>query len=342
MATISDVARRAQVSRTTVSRVLNQPEAVAEDKRTRVLSAIDELGYRPNVSARNLRRGAFDTLALCVGDISQPFHGHLTKAVQKAAEKHGFSVLLYDLDNRPDRLIGFLQGLPHRGVDGVLIATADDLAAPSVRAAIGSALEAGVIVISTGTAVDDPAVPAIACDHRAMGAEATAHLLDQDMWPVAFLGGHRTSALSAQLRAGHLAACRRAGRVAQKWMYLTGGFRSEPSRVAVLELLQERPETRAIVVANAPMAVGAMRAATELGLRVPEDLAVVCCEDVDLATYIRPPLTAVSLDLDDLGSQAVDTLIAVLTGEKVAKSVQLPHRLVVRGSSIARAEPAPG
>lgn len=334
MATISDVARRAQVSRTTVSRVLNSPEAVAEDKRVRVLTAIDELGYRPNVSARNLRRGAFDTLALCVGDVSQPFHGHLTKAVQRAAEKHGYSVLLYDLDNRSDRLVSFLHGLPHRGVDGVLIATADDLAAPAVRAAIGSALEAGVIVISTGTSVDDPAVPAIACDHTAMGTEATRHLLDKDLWPVAFLGGHQNSALSTQLRAGYLAACRRAGRVAQSWMYVTGSFQSEPARRSVKRLLQSRPDVRALVAANAPMAIGAMRAAEELGLSIPDDLAVVCCEDVELSTYIRPSMTAIALDLDDLGSRAVDTLVAVLAGDKVDKVVRIPHRLVVRDSSL--------
>ncbi|MER7397705.1 LacI family DNA-binding transcriptional regulator [Streptomyces sp. NPDC000151] len=337
MATISDVARRAGVSRTTVSRVLNHPETVAEEKRARVLAAIEELGYRPNVSARNLRRGAFGVLALCVGDVSQPFHGQLTKAVQKAAEKHGYSVLLYDLDNRSDRLTAFLEGLPHRGVDGVLIATADDLTAPAVRSAIGAVLEAGVFVVSTGTAVDDSAVPAIVSDNTAMGAEATRHLLDQDLWPVAFLGGRRSSTLSAELRAGYLTACRRAGRAPQNWMYLSGAFQSEPARRAVVRLLQERPEVRALVAANAPMAVGAMRAAGELGLRIPEDLAVVCCEDVELSMYTSPPLTAVALDLEELGGRAVDTLVAVLAGEKADRATRIPHHLVVRESSLTGA-----
>ncbi|MFB7915974.1 LacI family DNA-binding transcriptional regulator [Streptomyces sp. NPDC056061] len=185
--------------------------------------------------------------------------------------------------------------------------------------------------------LDDPAVAAIACDHQAVGTDATRHLLSQDMWPVAFLGGRRTSALSARLGAGYLAACRRAGRVPQKWMYITGDYQTEPARAAVTRLLTERPHTRALVAANAPMALGAISAAADLGRRIPEDLAVVCCEDVHLLTHIRPAITAVALDLDELGSQAVGTLTSVLAGEKVDATRQLPYRLVVRESSIPHA-----
>ncbi|MEV5542141.1 LacI family DNA-binding transcriptional regulator [Saccharopolyspora shandongensis] len=338
MPKISDVARLAGVSPATVSRVLNHPDMVTQDKRDQVLAAMRELEYRPNAVARNLRRGHFDTLALLVGDVSQPFHARLAKAVESAAEEHGYNVVLCDLDHRQDRLIRFLETLPSRAVDGAIIATADTLDVDPVREAIAAALDQGFVVVSAALPLPGLDVPAVVTDHQLAADQATQHLLAQDRWPLVFLGGSRTSAISRLLRSGFQAACRRAGRQPDRRWIISGNFRHDKAHLALGELLDRGPEIRGVVAANTPIALGAMRALSEHGLSIPRDVGIVSCEDVPLADYLRPALTSISIDLDDLGRRTVDTLTTAVAGRTVPHLTHLPHRLVIRDSSVNPAE----
>ncbi|KUL55382.1 hypothetical protein ADL22_00340 [Streptomyces sp. NRRL F-4489] len=333
MATISDVARAAGVSPATVSRVLNHPDIVVAEKRNRVLAAVARLNYQPSSAARGLRSGTFDTLALLVGDISQPFHGRLAKAIEQAAEAKGYSVLLCDLDHRTDRLLGFLASLPKRGVDGILLATADDLDTPPVRDALAHLLEQGVAAVSTSQRLPGLSVPAMVMDYAAAAREATAHLLDRGRWPVACLSGNASSAYSRQILAGYRAACRAAGRRVPRRMVLDGDFQAGPARRAMADVLASGTKPEAVLAANVPMALGALRAAADSGLSVPGDLAVISCEDVPMAEYLRPSLSAVGTDLDTYGRQAVELLVAAIEGETVAPVAPMPYTLRVRDSS---------
>ncbi|GAA3144198.1 DNA-binding LacI/PurR family transcriptional regulator [Kribbella aluminosa] len=333
MATISDVARAAGVSPSTVSRVLNQPEAVVVAKRDRVFAAIAELDYRPSSAARNLRRGSFDTLALLVGDISQPFHGALAKSVQRAADEHGYSLLLCDLDHSRDRLIGLLHSLPKRGVDGVIIATADNLNVQPVRGALSELLDQGVAVVCGSQNIRSLGVPALVTDRVAVARDATAHLLTQGLWPIVFLGGGPGSALTRDARKGYEQACRTAGRSDDELCVINGDYRAEAAEQSVGTLLDNGVRPAGIVADNTPMALGAARALTERGLTIPADVAIVSCEDVPLGAYLQPPLSSVRTDLEDYGRRIVDVLISAIAGQDVPARTLVPHHLVVRGSS---------
>lgn len=335
MATISEVARAAGVSPSTVSRVLNQPEAVIVEKRDRVYAAIAALDYRPSSAARNLRRGSFDTLALLVGDISQPFHGSLAKSVQRAADEQGYSVLLCDLDHSSDRLIGFLQSLPKRGVDGVIIATADNLNVQPVRGALAELLSQGVAAVCGSQSIRSLDVPAVVTDRVAVARDATAHLLEQERWPLVFVGGGQTSALTREARKGFEQACRAAGRQPHDLHVLDGDYRAGAAEQAVNRLLDDQVVPQGIVADNTPMALGAARAITSRGLTIPRDVAIVSCEDVPLGGFLQPPLTSISTDLDEYGRRIVDVLVSAIAGRDVPARTLIPHGLVIRGSSVA-------
>ena len=335
MTTISDVARAAGVSPATVSRVLNQPDTVVADKRQRVLAAIAELDYQPSAAARGLRRGTFQTLALLVGDIAQPFHGRLAKAVQRAAETKGYSVLLGDLDHQHSRLVTLLRSLPARGVDGVIIATADNLDVAPVRSALTELGRRGISVVTASQRIPSLNVPAITSDYSAAAYDATTHLLNQGRWPIAFLGGGRSSMLSHELRDGYEAACRAANHDPDPTLILDGRFDPELAARVTAVLFDQGIPLQGLVALNIPMALGAMSTATDHGLAIPDQLAVVVCEDVPLASHYRPTLTSISIDFDALARHAVDALTPTAPSGDIPTLTLMPHRLIVRQSSAA-------
>ncbi|TCC36249.1 LacI family DNA-binding transcriptional regulator [Kribbella speibonae] len=333
MATISDVARRAGVSASTVSRVLNQPEAVIAAKRDRVQAAIAELDYRPSSAARNLRRGSFDTLALLVGDISQPFHASLAKSVQRAADEHGYSVLLCDLDHSRERLISLLHSLPKRGVDGIIIATADNVNVQPVRGALGELLSQGVAAVCGSQSIRSLDIPALLTNRVAVARDATAHLLEQGRWPVVFLGGGAGTALTREASKGYEQACRAAGRTVDELHTVDGDYRAEAAEKSFAELLDSGVRPQGVVADNTPMALGAARALAARGLTIPADVAMVSCEDVPLGEYLQPPLSSIRTDMADYGRRIVNVLITAVAGGEVPARTLIPHELVVRGSS---------
>jgi DNA-binding LacI/PurR family transcriptional regulator len=336
MPTIQDVAKAAGVSPSTVSRVLNHPDIVVEEKRSRVLEAIARLGFEPSAPARYLRMGASNAISLLVGDISQPFHGRLAKAVEAAAEEVSLSVMLGDLDHREDRLTSFLRSARKRGVAGVIVATADDLNGPAVRSLIEEITKSGIPVVTTTQRVDLASVPAVTFDYAAVGRDAVDHLADQGRIQLAMLGGGTGSWYSRDLERGIRDAVQLRG---LSLAVLDGGFRHEPSRAAVARLAENRSATRpdALICANTPMALGAIRALADHGLEVPGDVAIVVCEEVPESPYLVPSLTSVDADVDELGRTAVRLLTQLLGGEDAPGMTELAHRLVIRESS----QPAP-
>lgn len=331
MPTIQDVAREAGVSASTVSRVLNHPDIVAEEKRERVREAIARLGFEPSAPARYLRMGASNAISLLVGDISQPFHGRLAKTVEAAAEEMDLSVMLGDLDHREDRLVSFLRSARKRGVAGVILATADDLSLPTVKALIDEISTSGIPVVTTTQRVDLEGVPSVTSDYAAVGRDAVDHLAAQGRRRLVMLGGGTGSWYSRELGAGTHSAAQRHG---ISLTMLDGGFRHEPARSAIAALAGSEDVPDGIICANAPMALGALRALQDRGLEVPRDVSVIVCEDVPDNPYLVPSLTSVDADLDLLGRTAVDLLIRLLQGEETPATTRLPHRLIVRESSL--------
>jgi LacI family transcriptional regulator len=341
-ATITDVARRANVSTATVSRVLSGGGAARDETRERVLAAARELGYRPSGVARSLRQRATRTLGLIVTDIENPFFPELVRTVEDAAREQGYAILLCNASDDPEREAGYLDLLVDRWVDGVVIA-ASNLGVRHREWLLAAPLPI-VLVNSVDRAID---LPTIASDSVLGGGLATEHLID--------LGHRRFGILTAGPRnldapdrmAGARSALQAAGiptadaHVAIEEPTVAGGQR------AAAAILAGDPAVTALVAYNDLMAIGAMRAVRAGKRRVPDDVSVVGFDDVDLAAFVDPPLTTIAQSTAEMGRWAVDQLTRRLgrpstsagsngRGEDApepAAHVVLPVRLVVRGST---------
>ena len=342
--TIGDVALKAQVSTATVSRVLAGHGRARPETRDRVFEAARELGYRPSGVARSLRQRATRTLGLIVTDIENPFFPQLVRAVEDAARDLGYAILLCNAADDPERESGYLDLLVDRWVDGVVIA-ASSLGGRH-REWLADARLPIVLVNST-----DPEIglSSIASDNRAGGALAAVHLAE--------LGHERFGLITAPPRnvdatdrlAGAREALRAAGIDGDRVLVATDDASVVGGERAATEILDRDRRVTALVAYNDLMAVGAMRAVRAAGLRIPSDVSVVGFDNVDLATYVDPPLTTIAQATSQMGHWAVTQLASELAdrataraagggepsgpGDGAANHVILPVWLAVRGST---------
>lgn len=310
-ATILDVARRAGVSRTTVSRVLNEPDRVSRDILERVRTAARELDYVPSSVARSLRSGKTGTIALLVGDISQPFHGALAKAVAHAADERGKAVVLGDLEHSDERLIEALARAPRQGIDGIIIATGDDLSNPAVSAAVRAIVDQGIPVVTSATIPPGTGALELVADYPAIADRATSELLASGRRRVALLVGDRRGSYAAGLERGYREAVARAG---AEPLIADGRYDFARSVAEVSALLAGPEPADGVVAATTPMALAVLRAVEAQGLSVPDDVALIACEDVLLAQQVRPALTTVYVDPVANGAELVRVLSEAIDG----------------------------
>jgi len=342
--TIADVARRAQVSTATVSRVLAGRGRARPETRDRVFAAARELGYRPSGVARSLRQRATRTLGLIVTDIENPFFPQLVRAVEDAAHDLGYAILLCNAADDPEREAGYLDLLVDRWVDGVVIA-ASNLGGRH-REWLADAPLPIVLVNSTDHEIG---LSTISSDNRAGGALAARHLAELGHRRLGLIGAPPRNVDGPDRLAGARDALRAAGiddrtiHVAAEDAGVTGGQR------AAVEILATDPTVTGLVAYNDLMAIGAMRAVRAGGRRIPDDVSITGFDDVDLAAFVDPPLTTIAQSTAEMGRWAVDQLMRILghspadadaSGRPAGPSdleppahVVLPVRLVVRGST---------
>ncbi len=337
-ATIADVARRASVSTATVSRVLAGLGRASPETQERVLAAARSLDYRPSAVARALKRRSTLTFGLIVTDIENPYFPELVRAVEDAARAEGYSVLLCNADDDSERETFYLDLLSERRVDGMIIAASNLGARHSEW--LASAPLPVVLVNTSAPGVD---LPSIASDNRDGGRQAADHLLAFGHRRFGYLMPPPRNADGPERLAGVRDALDAAGLdpdaiVVTSSAPLVGG-----GEAAALELLDQAPDTSAVIAYNDLMAIGAMRALRQRGRRIPDDVSVVGFDDVALSAYVDPPLTTIAQATPEMGRWAVEQLLRLVkgrdeeaaSGNGVARvaSVSVPVRLQARGSS---------
>jgi LacI family transcriptional regulator len=330
-ATIADVAEKAGVSTATVSRVLAGVGRARPETQARVLEAARELDYRPSEVARSLKRRSTQTLGLIITDIENPYFPELVRAVEDAARAAGFSVLLCNAADDPEREASYLDLLVDRRVDGLIIA------ASSLGVRQGEWLTAPPIpVVLVNTAAPDADLPTIMSDNEGGGRVATEHLLALGHRRFGYLMPPPRNVDAPARLAGVRRALDAAGVSRDVLTVAPGEALVGGGEAAAYDLLDRAPETTAIVAYNDLMAIGALRALRRRGRRVPADTSVVGFDDVPVAAYVDPPLTTISQRTEEMGRWAVTRLI----GENGTgpPSVRLPVDLQVREST----GPAPG
>lgn len=339
-----EVARRAGVSRRTVSNVVNGFPLVSEQTRARVQRVIDELGYQPNNAARNLRSGRTGMIALVL-PLNVPYFAELTEYVVEEARQRSYVVIIDRTDGDPVRERELIVRSDNASLfDGMIFSPAGLGETELVRRRPTSP------VVLLGQRIPGGPFDHVMIDNVAAARAATEHLLGIGRRRIALIGrqGERTTDIAYDRADGYRRALRDAGlQVDPELEVVAAGFRRESGARAMTELLGMRTPPDAVFCYNDPLALGAIRTIRERGLRVPEDIAVVGFDDSEDGQYALPSLTTISQDKEQIARYAVELLVARLegdTGEPVTRYAD--WRLVCRESTLGyegetpRPEPA--
>jgi DNA-binding LacI/PurR family transcriptional regulator len=327
-----EVAGRAGVSPATVSRVLNGHDNVREDYRARVLQAVAELDYRPNRLARNLRRQRADMIGVVVSDIENPHFSESVRAVEDAAYRHGYRVLLCNTDETPDKQRAYLQMLAQERVLGVILSPSDP-----ASDGIAELLDLGIPVVALDRQVTDERADTVVADNVAAARIATEHLVAAGHRRVGLIAGSPGVETGSERLRGYTSGMRAAG---LEPMVASGRFRMEEGRTATHELLADESPPTALVAGNNLTAVGALQALREAGLAVPREVGLVAVDDPFWAELTNPPLTTVAQPVRAMAHKAMSFLLERIEGRRAGSRREVfPVELRQRSScGVPRAE----
>jgi LacI family transcriptional regulator len=341
MTNIQELAEKTGVSVATVSRALNGSSEVSEATRERILALAQELDYTPSAAARTLvrRRSHVVGVILETGaghpDLLHPFFQEVLVGLQHGAGERGYDLLLFATDEPGSGFGGrhsYARRAGHHGVGGV-VAMGFDRSHPEMRKLIA----AGIPCIAVDSDLGGPRCGFVMSENREGAAQAVAHLRELGHERIATIAGPLGTRPGADRLAGYREMLERLGIEVREEYVREGDFYDESGYEATKQLLALEAPPTAIFAASDLMAAGALRAAHELGVRVPDELAVVGFDDIALAALIQPALTTVRQDMEALGRAAAEGLIRMIE-DADAPPVQayVPPRLVVRASSGAR------
>lgn len=329
MSTISQVARRAGVSSTTVSHVLNNTRFVSQETRQRVLAACAELGYQPNALARSLRRGETHTLGLVLPDSANPFFAEIGRAIEEAAFGQNYSVILCNTEGNPTVEELYITVLVQKHVDGIIFVSTGEK-----TEAFQSLLNSGLPAVLVDRDIPELNLDAVLVDNIQGGKLAAEHLVRLGHRRIACITGPSHLTPSALRKVGFEQALFEAGYPLDPALTLPGDFHPDSGYQATRTLLQFSKPPSAIFVSNDLMAIGVLNAAQELGCRVPEDISVVGFDDIELASFTVPPLTTLAQPKKDIGRMAIDLLLRRIRERDLpAQRELLPMTLITRKSS---------
>ncbi|WP_338464090.1 ribose operon transcriptional repressor RbsR [Franconibacter daqui] len=330
MATMKDVARLAGVSTSTVSHVINNDRFVSEAIREKVEAAIQSLNYAPSALARSLKINQTRTIGMLITASSNPFFSELVRGVERSCFERGYSLVLCNTDGDEQRMNRNLETLLQKRVDGLLLlCTETHQPSPEIMRRY-------------------PAIPTVMMDWAPFGGEgdliqdnsllggdiATQYLIDKGYTRIACITGPLDKT-PARLRVeGYRNAMARAGLTVKEGYEVNADFEFRGGFDAMQALLALREPPQAVFMSNDAMAVGAYQALYQAGLRIPQDMALVGYDDIELARYMTPPLTTIHQPKDELGELAIDVLIHRMAQPDLQQQrLQLTPELEERGSA---------
>ncbi|MCS1350112.1 catabolite control protein A [Mechercharimyces sp. CAU 1602] len=331
--TIYDVAREANVSMATVSRVVNGNPNVKPTTRKKVLETIRTLGYRPNAVARGLASKRTTTVGVVIPDISRSFFSEITRGIEDIANMYHYNIILCNSDLKKDKELQLIEALLEKQVDGLLF-MGSEVTDDHRDIFTGSQ----VPIVLAATQDEKNGWPSVNIDHRIAAQEATELLLAEGHEQVAIIGGPLTESTSGMPRyQGYREALAQSQLPFVESLVRIGQYDYASGWEAMNSLLDAHPELSAAFVANDEMAVGAIHAVQDRGGKVPEDVSVIGFNNTPLSSQVRPRLSTVAVPMYDIGAVAMRLLTKFMNDEEVIeKQVILPHRLEMRESTLTK------
>ncbi len=326
---MKDVARVAGVSTSTVSHVINNDRFVSEAIREKVEAAVKSLNYAPSALARSLKLNQTRTIGMLITASTNPFYSELVRGVERSCFERGYSLVLCNTEGDEQRMNRNLETLMQKRVDGLLLlCTETHQPSPEIMQRYPS-----VPTVMMDWAPFDGTSDLIQDNSLLGGDMATQHLIDKGHTRIACITGPLDKTPARLRLEGFLVAMDRAGLPVPDGYQITGDFEFSGGFEAMQSLLAQKDRPQAVFIGNDAMAVGAYQALYQAGLRVPDDIAVVGYDDIELAQYMTPPLTTIHQPKDELGELAIDVLIHRIAQPALQpQKLQLTPVLMERGS----------
>jgi LacI family transcriptional regulator len=327
--TITDVAARAGVSKTTVSRVLNGKGELDAATAARVRQVIDELGYVRSAGAVGLARGRTRVIGMLVPSLTWPWMGEVLQGTVDVVESAGYGLLLFTCNRGDESMQQFASQVSAKAFDGLLVVEPE-----GTLDYITGLHDQGLPVILIDDRGHRPLFPSVATTNRAGGEAAAQHLLSLGRRRPAVVTGEDRFGCTRERLVGFRSRFAEAGCPVDPALVVAGDFMFEGGRSAVSGLLESGADFDAVFAHNDISAAGALKALGEAGLRVPEDVAVIGFDDIPLAQHTNPPLSTVRQPMRGMGEAAARLLIAYFEGSALPEEPYIvPTELVVRGST---------
>lgn len=326
--TIKDIAEKAGVSITTVSKIINKKDDDISDKtKNKVLKIIDEYNYIPSALATGLVTKKTNTIGLLVPDISNAFFAELARGVEDGANCEGYNVILCNTDDDSEKEIQYLNVLKAKHVDGIVFLSA----ALSNHSAIKELNRKGFPVIVLDRAFDDENVMAVYLDNIAGGYIAAKHLIEFGHEKIGCITGPLKTKLAGQRLEGYKNALNEMQIKFDESLIYEGNFKTKSGEKGAKELL--KVGVSAIFACNDMMAYGVYKAVQEEGLSIPEDVSIIGFDDIFMSEILLPPLTSVKQPTYEMGIMSAAMLIKKIKGEKLEQiKIEYKPTLSVRKS----------
>jgi LacI family transcriptional regulator, galactose operon repressor len=330
--TLEDIARQAGVSRSTVSRVVNGQPNVRENVRQRVLEVIQSTGYHPNAAARTLASQRSWTIGLILPlsvsfFFTDPYYPHLTKGIAQACNQYDYTLALFLVGSKDDEEKIFPRVSRHGLLDGVVVQSGHH----GDQGIIGQLVDAKMPVVVVGRPFRSDNVSYVDIDNVNAAYNAVAHLVRLGCQRIGTITGPLTSAVGIDRKDGYHKALVERGRVIDESLITEGDFTEAGGYYAMQQMLPARPD--AVFAASDIMAIGAMRAVRDAGLRIPEDMAFVGFDDLPIATLSDTQLTTIRQPVVSFGAKAVEILIDLIeNGIHPPRHIIMETELVIRDS----------
>ncbi|MEC0169274.1 LacI family DNA-binding transcriptional regulator [Paenibacillus graminis] len=327
---IIDVARIANVSPATVSRVLNGSPLVTKETQNKVLKAIQELNYTPNAMGKQLRSRKTMTLGVVVLDIGISYHAEIIKGIEQKANAMNYKILICNSQNEKKKELEYLSLLQNRTVDGIIL-VAPMLSDGEIASFAGEGYAIGVI----GRRLGHLNIPCSTTDNWKIGRDVVTHLAANGHRRIAFLNGYEEALDSIERLQGFKEGLAEAGLPFLPNLVERGDFSEDGGYAAFRRLWEESSDFTAVFAANDEMALGVYKACSEYGIAIPDRMAVVGVDNIRITNYVSPKISSVEQPLYELGGLLADKVIDQINGDLQPgqKDFVINSRLIVKGSS---------
>ncbi len=328
MPSIKDIARKAGVSHSTVSRALHHSPLIGNETAARIRAIAKSSGYVPSAVARSLVSRTTRTVGVVVTSIADPFIGEVVDGIESTANEHRYSVILANSHANPELEIKVVDSFSERRVDGILV-TASRVGALHGKRLAGT----NVPIVLINNQHPGDFAHSVGIDNIAASRAIVTHLLDLGHRRIAYVGDRSGYQSDTERFSGYRTAMKSRRVAIRPELVVRGDGKPAEGELTANQLFRLRDPPTAIFCYNDMTALGVLRAAGIRGLRVPADLSIAAFDDLLVSSYTCPPLTTIRQPKQEMGRRAMSILLQLLKGEKPESRIKLPGELIVRGST---------